>query len=221
MSHRNLYIIRHGESASNAGLWDFNKPDGMIPLTERGKQQAYTLGTVFAEQYKGVSEPNKYFFSSPYRRAIETTQKIIEGMQSCKLTDIYGPTIIPDLMERNLINHSLIREELVKMDQMCDAERFFYSSEHVESAMLAAARIQRTIYDIRNWSRSGRHADEPMDIFVVGHSMAFEAWEYLETINHNNSVCSPEARIFPVNMEGFGEKRRLKNCEFRKFEFES
>lgn len=241
MAKRTLYIIRHGESMSNVGKWDFSKPDALIPLTDFGKEQAYELGKkilsddstsfeveVLPDSYGHISGqkiiyPTNYFFTSPYTRAIQTTKGIIDGMyHEWPEYSVKGPTIIPDLMERNLINHQFIKQELAEMDKMTDAERFFYSSEHVESAMTAASRLQRTLYDIRNWSRSEKHKRTPMNIFVVTHSMLVEAWEYLEKINqHNSDTTIFEDKKFPEYMEGFGIDRRLKNCEYRKFKFYS
>ncbi len=85
----NLTLIRHGESEVNA------RPDEMgqspiVPLTEKGKNQAKLLGQYF--------EKNKILFdrvfSSPYLRAYNTAEIVLDNGQ------IYCPIItVPELRE--------------------------------------------------------------------------------------------------------------------------
>ena len=66
------WLIRHGESAANAGLpvSDF----AQIPLTELGQQQA----EIFAARFREISpEPPTRIVHSPYLRARQTAEPLI------------------------------------------------------------------------------------------------------------------------------------------------
>lgn len=247
MSYRKLFLIRHAQSLTNADHQLKIAKDFSVPLTELGETQALALGKkLFSEHIDANPNVHSYVFTSPYRRAQQTAKGLIEGVFSCKhsprdyeLGDrppeessvyLHGPTIIPDLMEREIQEHPLIISELKHIDALPGDERFFYRSQYIESACNAASRMQRALYDIRSWSRSPRHQKKDMNIFVVSHSLAIEAWEYLEEYNnHNDKNCHKEGRFytnseakkFPLNMADFGEKRRLKNSEYRLFEYQA
>ena len=63
-----VWLIRHGQSESNAGLPSADWRG--IPLTELGRQQAERIAEVFAD-------PPKLIVRSPYLRAQETAQPTI------------------------------------------------------------------------------------------------------------------------------------------------
>jgi probable phosphoglycerate mutase len=64
-----VWLIRHGQSESNAGLpsADWRR----IPLTELGYRQAEHVAGVFAD-------PPRFIVTSPYLRARQTAQPTIE-----------------------------------------------------------------------------------------------------------------------------------------------
>lgn len=64
-----LILIRHGETAGNLRLTALGTTD--LPLTERGKRQAHSLGRVFALQ-----KPEAVY-TSPLIRAMETAEAIV------------------------------------------------------------------------------------------------------------------------------------------------
>ena len=221
----NLYIVRHASSESNEGTWSFEKHDGAIPLTELGRTQAHNLGkSLFHELWDSPI----YMFSSPYRRAVETAKGIIEGMSNEaqrfeKNPKISGPTLIPGLAERTIKKYDLIKKELEFVAALPADEKFYYQSATIESAMSAASRMQQSIYDIKSFART-KNSNCPLNIIVVSHSFAIEAWDYLEKINATNKEnCNLEnfgKKVFPLEMEGFGEARRLKNAEYIKLQFD-
>ena len=85
-----LGILRHGQSAGNiaaeqaetggADIIDISTPDAETPLTETGRDQAQAaaswLGSLTAEQRPRV------LISSTYRRATETAQLLVDGMNA-------------------------------------------------------------------------------------------------------------------------------------------
>jgi broad specificity phosphatase PhoE len=64
-----VWLIRHGQSESNAGLPSLDYHG--IPLTELGRQQAERIAEVFAD-------PPRLIVSSPYLRARHTAQPTID-----------------------------------------------------------------------------------------------------------------------------------------------
>lgn len=234
---KNLFLIRHAQSLTNADHQLKIAKDFSVPLTDKGIEQSKELGRKLFEEFIDGKNVHNYVFSSPYRRAQQTAQHFIETALKGKHTirhpgfegdadtpiAIHGPTIIPDLMEREIQEHPLIIPELKHIDGLPGDERFFYRSQYIESACNAASRMQRAIYDIRSWSRSPRHKEKPQNIFIFSHSLAIEAWEYLEEINNQNDEQATDAskKIFPIDMPEFGVKRRLKNAEYRLFQYYS
>lgn len=213
MPLRNLFIIRHAQSESNAAgakSWDFSKPDHKIPLTEIGREQARALGRNIREKFDLDSYDN-YIFSSPYARALETSKYLMEGAAA----KIHGPSIMPSLIERKIINHNLLKKEIEYIAALPNDEKFFYQSQYVESASYAAERMRAAVHDIRNWSRQPKFKDRNMNIFIVGHSWTIEAFSYLEEINsHNSDNLDLADKKIPIYLEDFGKKKRLKNCEY-------
>lgn len=235
---KNLFLIRHAQSLTNADHQLKIAKDFSVPLTDKGIEQSKELGRKLFEEFIDGKNVHNYVFSSPYRRAQQTAQHFIETALSAEAKvppteilygtmrhprAIHGPTIIPDLMEREIQEHPLIIPELKHIDSLPGDERFFYRSQYIESACNAASRMQRAIYDIRSWSRSPRHKEKPQNIFIFSHSLAIEAWEYLEEINNQNDDQATDAskKIFPIDMPEFGVKRRLKNAEYRLFQYYS
>lgn len=227
MATKNLYIVRHAQSLSNIGKFDFKHHDGTIELSDAGKIQAAELGKTMP--LTGFNTP-VYVFSSPYRRAIETAKLFIENLPVTEKfphgpREIKGPSLLAALREREVKMHPFIQEELEMVSKLSPDERFYYSSQFVESAMCSAERFQNAIFDIKSWSRSGSQANKDADLVVFAHSFVIESWVYLDRINSINSeTCSPEdanKKIFPLNFEGFGEARRLKNCEYIHIQYQS
>ena len=71
-----MKLVRHGESEANIGnMFAHEVGDPGIPLSERGREQARTVGkAIGAEFIEGA-----LVYSSPYRRARETLTEIVTG----------------------------------------------------------------------------------------------------------------------------------------------
>ncbi|MBE6635348.1 MAG: phosphoglycerate mutase family protein [Ruminococcaceae bacterium] len=83
-----IFLIRHGESISNAGENYVNRiPDHLVPLTESGKRQAYE-GGVWLKNYcaeKGIDLSRARIWRSPFLRTRQTAD---EFNKSLCITDI-------------------------------------------------------------------------------------------------------------------------------------
>ena len=83
-----IFLIRHGESVSNAGENYVNRvPDHLVPLTERGKEQARENGAWLLEYCKknGVDLSRARIWQSPFVRTRQTAE---EFNKSLGITDI-------------------------------------------------------------------------------------------------------------------------------------
>lgn len=80
---KRIWLIRHGESVANAGFASRNVAD--IPLTDKGKEQAARGAMVLR------ATPD--ILTSPFRRAIETTECILKRRRNANVE------IIEDLRE--------------------------------------------------------------------------------------------------------------------------
>ncbi|HRH45634.1 MAG TPA: histidine phosphatase family protein [Pyrinomonadaceae bacterium] len=82
---KSLWLIRHGESIGNVARHEAEKCNALqietphrepdVPLSELGKEQAKRLGKWFAAQ----TEKPTIIYTSPYIRAMETTQILAES----------------------------------------------------------------------------------------------------------------------------------------------
>jgi broad specificity phosphatase PhoE len=91
-----LWIVRHGQSAGNvardaADAANHNRivltgRDVDIPLSPLGERQADALGAWFAESHS--DEQPQIILSSPYARAIQTTERFLATGGSCHVQDI-------------------------------------------------------------------------------------------------------------------------------------
>ncbi|MFA5960447.1 MAG: histidine phosphatase family protein [Tatlockia sp.] len=75
MSGLRLWLIRHGETEANTGVWSANPAE--TPLTPLGKEQALTLAM-------GITEQPDLLVVSPLRRAQETAQPLCSKWPNIK-----------------------------------------------------------------------------------------------------------------------------------------
>lgn len=93
-----LWLARHGESAGNIAsaaahalgrhYIDVSARDADVPLSPLGERQARALGRWFAESAE--DERPTVVLSSPYQRAFQTAQLIVEG------ANLPGVTLVTD-----------------------------------------------------------------------------------------------------------------------------
>lgn len=75
MKPKNIYLVRHGQSIGNADRSNYDlMPDWKIPLSDLGREQSIKAGE---ELRRMCGNRRLYVFSSPYKRAVDTTAQII------------------------------------------------------------------------------------------------------------------------------------------------
>jgi probable phosphoglycerate mutase len=91
-----VWLIRHGQSESNAGLpsTDWRA----IPLTALGRRQAEHVARVFAD-------PPQFIVTSPYLRARQTAQPTIERYPAAAWEEMAGPGVLVPASPRRARHH--------------------------------------------------------------------------------------------------------------------
>lgn len=161
---KNIWFIRHAESAANAGF-PTTRPDS-IPLTEKGLQQAQELAAL-------ITEPPQLFIMTPYIRTQQTAEPLLE-----KYPDI--PTEIWPFHEFDFLSPTQCTDTTVEQRkpwvadywQRCDPN--FVHGTGAESYAEFKFRIIAGLKRLEN---------SPYDFIIVfahGHVMR-AIWQYLIT----------------------------------------
>jgi 2,3-bisphosphoglycerate-dependent phosphoglycerate mutase len=85
MTPLTIIFIRHGQSVTNVDQSKhFDLADHAIPLTDLGKQQAYTSGKWLGQYFldNNTPETKTRFWVSPYTRTRQTADEVIRGVTS-------------------------------------------------------------------------------------------------------------------------------------------
>lgn len=90
---RELWLLRHAKAKREAGMEDFDRP-----LKKRGKRNAWELG-VWLNQQNLIPD---WVLSSPAKRAMSTTTRVLEAMDEIDLTIMRDKRLYED-MEQLLI----------------------------------------------------------------------------------------------------------------------
>ena len=78
-----IFLIRHGESITNAHEnYEKRIPDHLVSLTEKGKEQARTMGTWLKEycDKEGVDLSRARIWRSPYIRTRQTSEEFNKSL---------------------------------------------------------------------------------------------------------------------------------------------
>ena len=110
----------------------------MVPLTPQGHEQAKLAGTVLrnflSQKCFETKERSVLFYTSPYRRARETCQNIVEGIKDIPNIK-YRTHEEPRLREQDFGNFQSTPEEMEEIwQERAHYGHFFYRIPHGESA---------------------------------------------------------------------------------------
>ena len=153
-----LFLIRHGQSAGNAGLPTENH--ATIPLTEKGKEQAQLL----ADSWWDEPRYRDYILSSPFTRAMDTAKPTIQRFPDAPVE------IDPDLREFTYLSPaSCVNTTKEERRPRVDAywERMdpdYLDAEEAESFSDLVERTSRFLKKVRAYPKKSQ-------IFVFSHMM--------------------------------------------------
>jgi broad specificity phosphatase PhoE len=163
---KRVWFIRHAESEANAGLP--SSCPSLIPLTQKGEEQAQTL----SDQ---ITEAPGLFIISPYIRTQQTAKPIIEKFPG-------APTEIWPIQEYDFLSPAICIDTTVEQRkpmvndywQHCQAN--YVHGEGAESFVLFKTRVTACIKRIE-----ADHHDFII-VFTHGHFIR-AAWQYFLTGN--------------------------------------
>ncbi|CBH17207.1 glycerolphosphate mutase, putative [Trypanosoma brucei gambiense DAL972] len=135
---RRLLLVRHGESEANVDRALYSKvPDWKIPLTARGREQAFECGRRLR---KIIKNEKLYVYYSPYTR---TRQTLTEVRKSLLPSQVQGEREDERLREQEIGNF----QPLDKMDEMwaerSEFGRSYYRFPDGESSVDVGDRVSK------------------------------------------------------------------------------
>lgn len=182
MPLKHLWLIRHGESIGNVARHEAEKHKALqietphrepdVPLSELGKEQAKRLGKWFASQ----TEKPTTIYTSPYIRAMETTQILAEsaGFERDEITI----RLDERLRERELGVFDCLTKEgaMLKYPDLCDLRerwgKFYFRPPGGESWADVVLRLRSFI----ETDLSKLNAE---NILIVTHEVVVRCFRYI------------------------------------------
>jgi len=154
-----LWIVRHGESAGNvarlqaetlgAETIEIQGRDVDVPLSELGQRQARALGRWFGE--KDASERPSLIMSSPYLRALQTTQHISEQWRDSAVERIVDERLREkEFGELNRFTKAgIVAHFPEEARRRADIGKFYYRPPGGESWCDVALRLRSVLQDLQ------------------------------------------------------------------------
>lgn len=198
-----IFLIRHGESVGNTGQNNKERmPDHLVPLTERGKRQAFENGRFLAEYCRenGIDLSRARIWRSPFVRTRETSE---EFNRSLGIGDIREDITLIE-QQYGLFDYLTLEEKLKKYPDECaeyqrQADHFgkFYARLPLgESPFDVAIRIHQFMGTIRrDYEKNG------VDTLFV--------------FTHGTTLRTFLLRWFHYTPEWYHEEPNPKNCWIR------
>ena len=168
-----IFLVRHAESEGNVDSSSYvTVPDSQVPLTDKGHMQARQAGDKikrYIEKNSSASDYKLFFYTSPYRRSIQT----YEGISSCfSPTNIKGVQEEVQIREQDFGNFQDLEGKQREKNDRLRFGRFFYRFPNGESGADVYDRI--TIYEdhlIRDIN-GGRFSEGKTNMVIVTHGLA-------------------------------------------------
>lgn len=207
---KSLWVIRHGESIGNVARHEAEKYEALqietphrepdVPLSELGKEQAKRLGKWFASQM----EKPTIIYTSPYIRAMETTQILVEsaGFSHDEITI----KLDERLRERELGVFDCLTKEgaMLKYPDLCDLRerwgKFYFRPPGGESWADVVLRL-RSFIETDLSKLSGEN------ILIVTHEVVIRCFRYI--LEHLN-----EPEILAIDAASDVENGAITSYEF-------
>lgn len=183
-----IYIIRHGESTSNAGQRTRNTSE--VPLTAKGFEQSY----IIAEQI--TKEPD-LIVTSPFLRAKQTAEALIKKFPNSKVK-VWNIQEFTFLDSQRCENTTVEERRKIREEYIKENNPDFIHGKGAESFNQLIERVDETINRILNFSK---------DKFVV----IFTHGMFINTL-------LARIKNKPLSIETFFESEEISNCSIIKIE---
>ena len=171
MIHRNfeceIILIRHGQSESNATPGMAAGADFDSPLTPKGVEQARLLGRRLGRENWRFDQ----IYSSTLRRAVQTTEAMVEAMGQADRPFIKVEALIEQQLPgwRGVPKEQVYTPELVAY--MSGKGAHFVAPEG-ESLRMVERRVSRWIEDELVYNKDLVEREKSLKVAIVGHGTA-------------------------------------------------
>ena len=198
-----IFLIRHGESVANTGENLVRRiPDHLVPLTERGREQARKTGEWLAEycREKGIDLSRARIWQSPFVRTRETAAEFNEALG------------ITDIRE----DITLTEQQFGLFDAITDEERrTVYPNEYAE--------YMRQINNFGRFYARLPMGESPFDVAIRVHQFMGTIYRDYEkhgidtlfVFTHGTTLRTFLLRWFHYSTEWYEQERNPKNCMIR------
>jgi broad specificity phosphatase PhoE len=198
---KRILLVRHGQSQGNVDEEAYHTiPDWLIPITDKGKEQAVEMGKTIKEIIK--DEP-LYIYYSPYLR---TRQTMCAMMESLSENRIYGIREEPRITEQQFGNFQ--NKEMNNYKKEKDSfGRFYYRFPSGEAGLDVYNRVTSFIGSLfREWySHTNDEEFSNTNVIIVTHGLSlrlfimrwfhFTVHQFEKSINPSNGAIIIMERI--------------------------
>ena len=198
-----IFLIRHGESVANTGENLVRRiPDHLVPLTERGREQARLTGEWLAAycREKGIDLSRARIWQSPFVRTRETASEFNKALG------------ITDIRE----DITLTEQQFGLFDAITDEERrSVYPNEYAE--------YMRQINNFGRFYARLPMGESPFDVAIRVHQFMGTIYRDYEkhgidtlfVFTHGTTLRTFLLRWFHYSTEWYEQERNPKNCMIR------
>eukprot|EP01062_Namystynia_karyoxenos_P001601 TRINITY_DN10544_c0_g2_i1.p1 TRINITY_DN10544_c0_g2~~TRINITY_DN10544_c0_g2_i1.p1 ORF type:complete len:340 (+),score=99.16 TRINITY_DN10544_c0_g2_i1:85-1020(+) len=192
---KRIILVRHAQSTANAD-WSVytHTPDWLIPLTERGKDQARRLGRRLRPI---LGDSPLFWYVSPFVRTRQTYLAMMDGLGD---VHVAGAREEPRITEQQFANYQPPRlmNYLFGLRQLFG--RFYFQFPHGESSLKVYQRVNGFVrmltHDVERMATRGVR-----DATVIA-------------VTHGITMRAFLMRWFRMRAEEFEQMKNPKNCAF-------
>ena len=166
-----IILVRHGESLGNVDESAYvSTPDWCVPLTEKGRQQAYDAGKELSEI---VGKDGKvFFYFSPYKRTRETVEQFQKHINAEQIISVREE---PRISEQQFGNFQNVEEVLESKKERHVFGRFYYRFKSGEAGLDVYSRvssfISTLVRDCQQYQKAGYDLDT-INVVIVTHGLS-------------------------------------------------
>lgn len=193
---KRIILLRHGETTANVDSKVYSTtPDNKIELTEKGRQQAETLGQSLKKLIKNESI---LFYISTFTRCSQTFENIKKSFLANTMKILYDPRI----REQEWGNYQRFSESYEELQNILKERekvgKMYYRFDHGESGCDVYVRVASFMESMFRWM-DHYHKEKYQNVIIVTHglTMRYFIMKYLK-----------------LSVEQFEKMWNPKNCEF-------
>jgi broad specificity phosphatase PhoE len=163
-------LIRHGESLGNVDESAYvATPDWKVPLTPKGREQAYQAGETLR---KVIGDEKLFCYYSPYKRTTETMHQLCKHLKKERIISIREE---PRISEQQFGNFQNVQEVMKAKQERHEFGRFYYRFKSGEAGLDVYSRvssfISTLVRDCQQYQKAGYDLDN-ISVVIVTHGLS-------------------------------------------------